>query len=99
MKALRRFSVRPSLPAELEPLHKLAMNLRWSWSERTRDAFRWVDPDTWEDVRHDPMRLLGTVRPERLRQLAADPGFLRFMEETEQELRRALTGPRWFQIR
>ena len=44
MKALRSFTVRPTLPPELAALEDLAMNLRWSWDERTRDLFRWVDP-------------------------------------------------------
>ena len=38
------------------------MNLRWSWDERTRDLFRWVDPDGWDASVHDPVRLLGLVR-------------------------------------
>ena len=45
MKALRSFTVRTRLPVPLAPLGSLAMNLRWSWDERTRDLFRWVDPD------------------------------------------------------
>ena len=49
------------LPARLASLHELAMNLRWSWDERTRDLFRWVDPDQWEVTGHDPVRLLGLV--------------------------------------
>ena len=48
MKALRSFSVRPRLPEPLAPLERLAMNLRWSWDERTRDLFRWVDPEAWD---------------------------------------------------
>ena len=39
------------------------MNLRWSWDEPTRDLFRWVDPDAWEAMSHDPVRLLGQVPP------------------------------------
>ena len=61
MKALRSFTVRPSLPPSMQPLESLAMNLRWSWDERTRDLFRWVDPDAWEGGRHDPVALLGAV--------------------------------------
>src|SRR5207245_7038533 len=60
MKALRSFTVRPRLPDALAPLEHLAMNLRWSWDERTRDLFRWVDPDAWEVGHHDPVRLLGS---------------------------------------
>ena len=48
MRALRSFTVRPSLPGELAALEHLAMNLRWSWDEQTRDLFRWVDPDGWD---------------------------------------------------
>ena len=59
MKALRSFTVRPPLPPQLAPLERLAMNLRWSWDERTRDLFRWVDPDGWDATHHDPVRLLG----------------------------------------
>jgi hypothetical protein len=66
MKALRSFTVRPRLPERLQRLETLAMNLRWSWDERTRDLFRWVDPDGWEESRHDPVRVIGHVSRERL---------------------------------
>ena len=78
MKALRSFTVRPTLPAELAALESLAMNLRWSWDEQTRDLFRWVDPEQWDASIHDPVRLLGLVSKERLETLAADCGRRRF---------------------
>ena len=99
MRALRSFTVRPRLPEPLAPLERLAMNLRWAWDDRTRDLFRWVDPDAWDATRHDPVRLLGTVRPERLEALAADPAFLRFQAEVDDDLERYLELPRWFQTR
>ncbi|MCU1373003.1 MAG: alpha-glucan phosphorylase, partial [Actinomycetia bacterium] len=97
MKALRSFTVRPRLPEALAPLEDLAMNLRWAWDERTRDVFRWVDPDAWEETRHDPVRLLGTVGRERLAELEADPAFLTFLGECHDTLDRYLERPRWFQ--
>ena len=99
MKALRSFTVRPKLPAALAPLHELAMNLRWSWDDRTRDLFRWVDPDQWEVTGHDPVRLLGLVRRERLEQLAKDPAFTAFLGEVHGDLQRYLDSERWFQNR
>jgi starch phosphorylase len=99
MKALRSFTVRPSLPPELSPLEELAFNLRWSWDDQTRDLFRWVDPHLWDASVHDPVRLLGLVERERLEALAHDAGFKRFLGEVRDELQRYLDGDRWFQSR
>jgi starch phosphorylase len=99
MKALRSFSVHPILPVPLAPLRRLAMNLRWSWDERTRDLFRWVDPEAWDATTHDPVRLLSVVKGARLDALAADSGFLSYLAEIDDELTRYLERPRWFQAR
>src|SRR3712207_6213024 len=99
MKALRSFTVRPRLPESLAHLEHLAMNLRWSWDERTRDLFRWVDPEVWDASSHDPVRLLSVTPPARLETLAADAGFRRYLAEVHDELRRYLEQPRWFQSR
>jgi glycogen phosphorylase len=99
VKALRSFAVRPSLPAELGALEELAYNLRWAWDNRTRDLFRWVDPDMWDASVHDPVRLLGLVGRERWETLAADAGFRRFLGEVRDELGRYMEGERWFQVR
>jgi starch phosphorylase len=99
MKALRSFTVRTQLPRALAPLQDLAFNLRWSWDERTRELFRWVDPEQWEFSRHDPVRLLGLVSRDRLSQLADDTAFMGFLSEIHDDLRRYLEGSRWFQNR
>src|SRR6186997_1452142 len=99
MKALRSFSVHPTLPPQLAPLERLAMNLRWSWDDRTRELFRWVDPTAWDTTHHDPVRLLGLVPPERLQALAADQSFSAYLAEIDAEFQRYLSQPRWFQRR
>ncbi len=75
------------------------MNLRWSWDERTRELFRWLEPDAWDAISHDPVRLLGLVRRDRLEALATDPSFLREMADCADALDGYLTRPRWFQLR
>jgi starch phosphorylase len=75
------------------------MNLRWSWDDRTKDLFRWVDPDAWETSGHDPIRLLAVVDRPRLESLVADRAFLSFMEEVHDDLRRDVEADRWFQGR
>ena len=99
MKALRSFTVRPQVPTELASLHGLAMNLRWSWDERTQDLFRWVGSEAWEAAGHDPVRLLGLVDHRRLEALAGDRTFLSFLQEVADDLSRDLNADRWFQGR
>ena len=97
MRAIRRFTVRTVLPAELAALGELVQNLRWSWHPETMDLFAEVDPAIWERVGHDPVALLGAVSPTRLRELAADRRFLRRLADAADDLREYVTAPRWHQ--
>jgi starch phosphorylase len=97
VKALRRFTVRAALPEPLAALDELVGNLRWSWHPESREVFAAVDPDLWEDVGRDPLRLLGEVGQERLEALAADRRFLRRLQDARDDLQDYLHGPRWYQ--
>jgi glycogen phosphorylase len=97
VRAIRRFTVRTALPAPLAALGELATNLRWSWHAPTADLFGGLDPARWEQVRHDPVALLGALGPERLAQLAADDGVVAAVEAAAQDLHEYRTGPRWYQ--
>ncbi|MDQ3663226.1 MAG: alpha-glucan family phosphorylase [Actinomycetota bacterium] len=97
MRAIRRFTVRPVLPAALQPLGDLALNLRWSWHRDTQALFAAIDPDLWEQTGRDPVRLLGALSTERLDQLATDDEFRRRLELAHADLRRYLHDPRWYQ--
>ncbi|HEX3590889.1 MAG TPA: alpha-glucan family phosphorylase [Pseudonocardiaceae bacterium] len=97
MRALRRFTVRPGLPAPLAELHTLAMNLRWTWDPATQDLFEAVDPQIWRQVSADPLRLLAEVPAATLDRLASDAEFLARIDAAAADLRRYLTEPRWYQ--
>jgi len=99
VKAVVSFVVRARVPERLAPLIELAHNLRWSWDDRTREVFRWIDPERWERSGHDPVRLLGLVPASRLQDLSHDASFLGFMNEVSDELHRYLAAPAWFQDR
>ncbi|MFJ5839770.1 alpha-glucan family phosphorylase [Streptomyces shenzhenensis] len=97
MKAIRRFTVRPVLPEPLHPLNDLARNLRWSWHAETRDLFQSVDPGRWASSGGDPVRLLGSLRPARLAELAGDRRFLRRLAAVAADLDDYVGGARWYQ--
>ncbi len=96
MRAIRRFTVRPVLPGPLEGLRELVANLRWSWDLPTQRLFADVDPQLWEDVGHDPSRMLGEVPQERWDELADDQGFLARLRAAVDDLRRYRSEPRWY---
>ncbi|MFN8077124.1 MAG: alpha-glucan family phosphorylase [Kineosporiaceae bacterium] len=97
MRAIRRFTVRTVLPAPLAPLGTLATNLRWSWHPATRDLFASMDPARWQSTGHDPIALLGSLSPEELESLAADPAFVAKVDAAAADLSAYLTEPRWYQ--
>src|SRR5690606_20544096 len=94
-----RFTVRTVLPEPLRQLEELVLNLRWSWHHETLDLFSAVDPALWEAVRHDPVRLLGEVAPERLERLADDRRLLRRLQDTAADLRAYLPARGWYRSR
>ncbi|GAA4886588.1 alpha-glucan family phosphorylase [Saccharopolyspora cebuensis] len=99
MRAVHRFTVRAHLPEPLSALGTLATNLRWTWHPPTQDLFAAVDPEVWARVGGDPLRLLDEVPAERLRLLAEDKEFLARCRAVDDDLRRYLTVPRWYQQR
>jgi starch phosphorylase len=65
----------PALPAAVEGLADLAVNLSWSWHREARALFRTVDEVLWHQTRHNPIRFLREVDPARLEELAANASF------------------------
>ncbi|MEY7971698.1 alpha-glucan family phosphorylase [Saccharomonospora xinjiangensis] len=98
MKAVRRFTVHARVPDELSGLTELATNLRWTWHPPTRDLFASMDDALFRRIR-DPLRMLAEIPASRLDELASDPEFLERTRAANEDLRRYLTEPRWFQRR
>jgi starch phosphorylase len=97
MRPSHTFRVIPSLPAKLERLRELAGNLWWSWNHEAIDLFRRLDRDLWETTGHNPVLMLGSIRQERLEQMAEDDGFLAHCDRVCREFDRYLAGQgTWF---
>jgi starch phosphorylase len=90
MKPSHTFTIIPSLPPKLEPLRRLAHNLHWSWNHDTIELFRRLDRDLWETSGHNPVRMLGTIRQERLEEVVEDDGYFAQLERLSRELDRYL---------
>jgi starch phosphorylase len=92
MRPSYTFRVIPLLPARLERLRDLAHNLWWSWNHEAIELFRRLDRDLWESTGHNPVLILGTIRQERLQQMADDDGFMAHFQRVCREFDRYMKG-------
>ena len=53
------------LPARIERLWELAYNLWWTWDHDATRLFSLLDPDSWDDLQHNPIRSLKSLPPDR----------------------------------
>jgi starch phosphorylase len=98
MRPSHTFTVIPSLPDRLEHLRDLAHNLWWAWNPEAIALFRRLDRDLWEDTDHNPVLMLGTIRQERLEQVAEDDGFLSHLDRVYREFEAYVhNGSGWYQ--
>ena len=96
MKPVSTLSVAPSLPDELKSLETLAYNLRWTWDPETVELFRRMDRNLWEEVYHNPTRLLGSIDQNLLDEFRQDPGFLAHLKRSVASLDDYLQESTWF---
>ncbi len=97
MKPIRTFAVVPKLPPRLEPLRKLAYNLRWAWNHQTIELFRRLDGDLWIATGHNPVSMLGKIDQARLQAAAKDEAFLGHLDRVSKDLDAYLPGEQaWF---
>jgi starch phosphorylase len=76
VRSIHTYTITPALPDRLARLHELAYNLWWTWDHEASSLFRRLDRDLWEQVSHNPVRLLGAVDQQRLLDAAQDEGYL-----------------------
>lgn len=89
--------IRPSLPQRLRPLSGLARNLWWAWHPDAVTLFTRMDPELWEETKHNPVKLLGQISQARLEQLAEDDGFTTHLDRVIYGLSNYMESGFWFQ--
>src|SRR5688500_8637932 len=93
---VRTFQVFPDIPAPLQPLWAMARNLWWVWNPDAIELFRRLDRKLWEDVYHNPVKLLGAIEGKKLQQASNDEGYLAHMQRVYGAFKAHLDGRGWF---
>src|SRR5437868_5768098 len=93
---IRTFQVLPDVPQALQPLLEIAHNLWWVWQPDAVELFRRLDRKLWEDVYHNPVKMLGTISQEKLAAAARDDGYIAHVRRVHEAFRRHLDSKGWF---
>ncbi|HEV2295013.1 MAG TPA: alpha-glucan family phosphorylase [Tepidisphaeraceae bacterium] len=93
---IRTFQVFPDVPQPLQPLLELSRNFWWVWHPDAVELFRRLDRELWETVYHNPVKLLGSIAQDKLRQAAEDEGFLAHQARVYEALQQHLAEEGWF---
>jgi len=94
---IRTFQVFPDIPEALQPLVDLAGNLWWVWQADAVELFRRLDRKLWEDVHHNPVKLLGLVPQATLQAMAADDGYRAHLHRVHEAFKEHLAEKGWYQ--
>lgn len=84
------------LPESLTLLEDLAYNMWFSWNEDALELFRSVNPAKWEEVYHNPVRLLQECSSDVFAKLAVDEAFLELYGRVAAQWEEYHTRSTWF---
>lgn len=99
MQNIRKFTVVPSLPDRLARLKDIAYNLWWVWEPEAIPLWTRMDIDLWEEVYHNPVKLLGAISQNRLKELSEDDSFLAHVDRVAEKLDAYMEASTWFDAR
>jgi starch phosphorylase len=94
--SVRTFQVFPDLPEALQPLLEIARNFWWVWQPDAVEMFRRLDRKLWEDVYHNPVKMLGQISQARLSEVAEDDGHLAHINRVYADFKKHLSEDGWY---
>ncbi len=97
MRPIQTFTVAPKVPEALKPMEEMAYNIWWAWNHESVDLWRRLDNVEWEATYHNPAKMLGTVRQERLREVVEDDGFMAHMARVYKGFKDYLSDVTWYE--
>ncbi len=83
----KKVFVKPKLPEEIIFLEELSKNLWWTWQKDAEALFSEINPELWEKVLHNPVRLLEELDIKQLDRLKSDKEFIKKLKAVEKNFR------------
>jgi glycogen phosphorylase len=78
-------------------LHRIALNLWWTWNPEAQRLFAAMDPALYDAMQRSPIRTMRHLSPERWWAIRNDPQFVQQLDQVESQLKQYLGGRTWYQ--
>ncbi|ULL18426.1 alpha-glucan family phosphorylase [Paenibacillus sp. H1-7] len=85
------------LPLEIERLPELAYNLWFSWNDDALDLFARIDRERWDQILHNPVRLLLETDPAVWESMSRDEDFIQHYQRVMKHWDAYNNEATWFQ--
>jgi phosphorylase/glycogen(starch) synthase len=72
----KRLLVQSNLPNRLQALAKIANNLWWSWTSDAMQLFKYINPESWNELEQNPIALLDHLDTDDYERLLQDADFM-----------------------
>lgn len=96
MYFFRTITVNPNVPERIGRLKELSYNLWFSWQPDALELFRRLNEAKWDELKHNPVKMLLEVNHEDLQRAAQDAEFLELYDKVMLDLDNYINGDTWF---
>lgn len=85
------------LPEPISRLNDLVYNLWWVWQADARELFRMWDYPLWRATGHNPVKMLRSMNPQQIEELAANVSFRRKLDKVMMRFDADMrNGTKWY---
>ncbi|MGE5354733.1 MAG: alpha-glucan family phosphorylase [Deltaproteobacteria bacterium] len=94
----KKIFIKPSLPPSIKFIEELSKNLWWTWNKDAESLFKYMDPELWEEVEHNPVALIEKLSIRQLNRLENDTVFIEKLGKTEAEFKKYMSAEKREQL-
>jgi len=97
MKPVQTFIVSANLPKKLSKLKELAFNYWWCWNSDAKELFLRINRNLWEEVNHNPVKLINKLTNEQLLELENQTEFTSFLDYIHKKFLKYMESQSWYE--
>jgi len=85
------------IPQRISRIKEIAYDLWFSWQPETQELFCILDKQLWEETKHNPVKFLLQLYPQKLKQRVVDPVFLNIYDRLIEKYDSYLQKSSWYE--